>query len=87
VGVQSRIRYREDFDFYKKFISENFAAPGIVATFAQINQEILGVSSPGSASALDGQSEDQDIDEEAARMRAEVWEEHGTSLLAYLRCS
>jgi len=85
VGPQSRIKYLDDFNHYKKFISDNFKSPRLVATFARLNWEILGIQSPALASTIDDQNEDEGNDEEEARMRAEVWGEAGTLLLYFWR--
>ena len=76
-GTNSRIKYLDDFNRYKQFISDNFESPGLVATFARLNSEILGTpnSTPSApVSATDGPAHDDDED----RMRAELWEENGT---------
>ena len=82
-GASSRIKYLDDFNRYKQFISDNFESPGLTATFAHLNSEILGTpnSAPSApVSAIDSPARDDDED----RMRAELWEENGTPFPIYL---
>ena len=82
VGAKSRIKYLDDFNRYKRFISDNFDSPSLTATFARLNWEILSISSSAAGSTADNQSWDDDDDEEA-RMKAELWNEHGMPLLIH----
>lgn len=78
VGAETRIKYREDFDHYKQFILVNFESPGMIATFKQLNQEVLGVLS--SADPIgDNNNDDPHDNAEEDEMMAELWEEPGLS--------
>lgn len=74
----SGVKYLDEFNLYKAFLTKNLHSPGILATFAHLNWEILGISSPALGSTSDDQNEDQGEDEEMARMTAEVWATDGT---------
>ena len=84
VGAESHIKYLDDFNHYKQFISENFDSPGLVNTFAQFNWEILNISSPALESTLSEPNEDRFDDDEETRMRAEVWDDHGMNPLSFI---
>lgn len=56
----------------------------MIATFRYLNQEVLGIL-PASADTVDDRDDDPDDDSEAALMRAELWEEPGSSVTFYLR--
>ena len=81
MGAESHIKYLDDFNHYKQFISDNFDSPSLAKTFAQLNWEILSISSPTLESSPSELSEGQFNDDEESRMRAEVWDDHGTTPL------
>ena len=84
-GSETKIKYHEDFDRYKKFISDNVESPGIISTFAQLNFEILGILPPTLESTLDDQAKDLHGDDDEAQLRMELWGEPGTPFFTCFR--
>ena len=84
VGAEFHIKYLDNFNHYKQFISENFDSPSLITTFARLNWEILNISSPALDSTPDEPTEDQFNDDEEARMRAEVWDDRSMIFLPCL---
>jgi len=81
-GSETNIKYHEDFDEYKCVIIENIESPGMISTFARLNFEILGTLSPALSSS-NNQAKDLHVEDERARLRAELWEEPSAPLLIY----
>ena len=78
VGAETHIKYHEDFDHYKQFIIAGFESPGMITTFKQLNQEVLGISSPADPTGDDDDNGLHDGVEED-EMMAELWKEPGLS--------
>jgi len=75
-----KVKYHDEFDHYKCLILKNIESPGLVSTFARLNFEILGISSPAPLSVPNKQAEDPHGGDEA-QLSAELWGEPGMSLL------